>query len=294
MTPERPAKADDNDAAPGRERDRYGVIGHPIAHSLSPVIHRLFAAQTGQSMGYIAIDSAPDSFERDVAALFADGVRGLNVTAPHKGAAQALCDELTPRARSAGAVNTLVRRDDGSVLGDTTDGAGLVHDLVDNLDATLDNASVLILGAGGSVFSVLGELLARCPARIVIANRTRATARRAAAAFASAGNVHGCGLDDIPAGPYDLVINATSATLKGAVPAIAAELVRGAHAYDLMYAANGTLFTAWCSDHGAARVNTGIGMLIEQAALSFEIWRGVRPDTAAVGRLLATRYGFAY
>lgn len=284
----------DDEGAPPRTRDRYGVIGHPIAHSLSPVIHRIFAAQTHQSLGYIAIDSAPGAFEHDVAALFADGVRGLNVTVPHKVRALALCDETTQRARTAGAVNTLARRDDGSVLGDTTDGAGLVRDLVDNLGLVLRGSHILVLGAGGTVFSVLGDLLAQGPGGIVIANRTPATARRAARAFAKLGNVHGCGLDDIPAQPYDLVINATSATLKGSVPAISPGHLRGAHGYDLMYAANGTLFTAWCDEHGAASVHTGIGMLVEQAALSFEIWRGVRPETLPVRRVLAARYGFTF
>ncbi len=271
----------------------YGVIGSPIAHSLSPHIHALFARQTDQAMTYRAIEVAGDALARDLPELFRQGMAGLNVTVPHKLNAATLCAEISHNAQRAGAVNTLVQRADGSLYGDTTDGAGLVYDLTRNLALTLKGASVLIIGAGGSVFSVLGALLDEQPARVVVANRTRATADRLVAKFQADGNVTSSGLDSIPDVAYDLVINATSATLDGEVPPIPPGVVRDAHCYDLMYGANGTPFTGWCMEKGARALSTGIGMLIEQAALSFEIWRGVRPDTAAVRSALEKRYGFS-
>lgn len=271
----------------------YGVIGSPIGHSLSPLIHSLFARQTNQAMTYRAIDIAPDALARDLPGLFDQGIAGLNVTVPHKIGAANLCDETSPGARHAGAVNTLVRRADGSVFGDSTDGAGLVYDLTRNLGVSIKDATILIVGAGGSVYSVLGCVLDEQPAHVVVANRTRATANKLVQHFSDLGDVESSGLDSMPAAAYDLVINATSATLGGQVPPIPPGVVREAHCYDLMYGANGTPFTAWCKANGASELSTGIGMLIEQAALSFEIWRGVRPDTAAVRAALDERYGFS-
>ncbi len=271
----------------------YGVIGSPIAHSLSPHIHALFAVQTRQAMTYRAIDVAADALDQDLPALFDQGMAGLNVTLPHKINAALLCAETSSGARRAGAVNTLVRRDDGSLYGDTTDGAGLVYDLTRNLSLPIKGATILIIGAGGSVFSVLGSLLDEQPTRVVVANRTQATADKLVEQYRKEGNVGSSGLNSIPPVPYDLVINATSATISGNIPPIGPGVVRDANCYDLMYGANGTPFTAWCQEQNARSVHTGIGMLIEQAALSFEIWRGVRPDTAAVRSALDKRYGFS-
>ena len=273
--------------------DEYGVIGHPIAHSLSPFIHGMFAELTDQSLRYRAIEIAPASLKTELRRQFRRGVRGLNVTMPHKTAVIKLCDSLTARAKLAGACNTLSRDAKGRVQGDTTDGAGLAHDLSATLGLNLAEANILLLGAGGSVWSVVGDLLAHLPKRLVVANRTESKAQRVAKAFADAGPISGVAMDSVSE-PFDLVLNATSATVHGALPTFDPACVSGAVCYDLMYGADGTPFTQWCQDNGATAVHTGIGMLIEQAALSFEIWRGVRPDTRPVREALSERYGFEF
>ncbi|MEO1573785.1 MAG: shikimate dehydrogenase [Pseudomonadota bacterium] len=269
---------------------RYGVIGHPIGHSLSPMIHTAFAAATDQPMIYEAIDIAPEELDQRLAELAAEGVTGLNVTTPHKSNARKLCKTLSERARTAGAVNTLSFRDD-AWHGDTTDGRGLLADL-DRLGLLIEGQPVLMVGAGGSAWSVMGDLLDAEPSRVIVANRTVSSGHQLAEHFSDCGRIEGCGLDRIPNRRFALVINATSATLQRARPAIPPGCVRDAHCYDLMYKAGGTVFTDWCFDHGAASVHTGIGMLVEQAALSFEIWRGVAPDTAPVMARLKSELGF--
>lgn len=269
---------------------RYGVIGHPIDHSLSPMLHAAFADDTGQRMSYDAIDIPPQSLDEELDSLAASGVAGLNVTTPHKIKAHSACRTLTERARLSGATNTLTRRGD-EWHGDTTDGAGLMADL-DRLSIAIKGASVLMVGAGGSAWSILGALLEAGPAKVIIANRTVAAAQQLAEHFEDHGDTGACGLDRIPNRRYELVINATSATLKSTRPAIPQGCVHDAHCYDLMYAPGGTLFTDWSFDHGASSAHTGIGMLVEQAALSFEIWRGVMPDTSAVRQRLRTEFGF--
>ncbi|MFK8017780.1 MAG: shikimate dehydrogenase [Gammaproteobacteria bacterium] len=273
--------------------DEYGVIGHPIAHSLSPVIHGLFAEQTDQTLRYRAIDIAPAALKGELKRLFRRGVRGLNVTMPHKTSVIKLCHSVTERAQLAGACNTLIRDAKGRILGDTTDGAGLAHDLTETLGLDLASKKILLLGAGGSVWSVAGDLLALSPGQLVIANRTLSKAQRVAAAFDDLGPVSAMGMDSV-AGSFDLVLNATSSTVHGALPQINPECVSDAVCYDLMYGADGTPFTQWCDEQGASAVHTGIGMLVEQAALSFEIWRGVRPQTEPVREALLERYGFQF
>jgi len=263
--------------------ERYAVIGHPVAHSRSPRIHALFAAQTGQSLVYERIDATPDAFAGVTHAFFASGGRGLNITLPHKQAATALCAHLTPRARSAGAVNTPQTEAGGALLGDNTDGAGLVRDLEVNLGWAITGRRLLLLGAGGAVRGVLGPLLQCKPAAIVVANRTAEAAHRLATEFASDGApIGGCGLDEA-AGPFDLIVNGTSASLDGKLPALPRDLVQpNTVCYDMAYGLADTVFVRWARSQGAALAVMGLGMLVEQAAESFLLWRGVRPKTAPV------------
>ncbi|MFN5011083.1 MAG: shikimate dehydrogenase [Gammaproteobacteria bacterium] len=269
--------------------DRYAVIGHPIAHSRSPRIHAAFAAATGQRLAYDRIDAAPEAFEGVVRDFFDDGGRGLNVTLPHKEAAARLADRLTGRARLAGAVNTLARQPDGTLLGDNTDGAGLMADLA-RLGIAVRGARVLVLGAGGATRGILGPMLEAQPATLVVANRTAARATALTAEFAAVrGTVLGCGYDALAAqtaaGPFDLVIHATSLGLQGEAPSLPHGIVGpGSVAYDLGYGAGDTPFVRWARAQGVIRAEQGLGMLIEQAAESFLLWRGVRPDTAALHR----------
>lgn len=277
--------------------DRYAVIGHPIAHSRSPRIHAAFAAATGQHLVYDRIDAPPEAFERRVHEFFASGGSGLNVTVPHKEAAARLADRLTTRARLAGAVNTLARQPDGTLLGDNTDGAGLMADLA-RLGIRVRGARVLVLGAGGATRGILGPLLEAQPATLVVANRTAARATALAADFAELrhdvpgdgrAGVQGCGYDALAAqtaaGPFDLVFHATSLGLQGEVPPLPTGVVGPASvAYDLGYGPDDTPFVRWARAQGVTRAEQGLGMLIEQAAEAFLLWRGVRPDTAPLHR----------
>lgn len=262
--------------------DRYAVIGHPVEHSRSPDIHRLFAEQCGQTMEYTRLPAPVDGFERVAGEFFAAGGAGLNVTLPFKLAAAEFAHTLTDRARRAGAVNTLKATPDG-LLGDNTDGAGLVADLVDNLGATIAGRRLLILGAGGAVRGVVPSLLAAGAARITIANRSVDKARAIAAACADMGDVAACGLDALPE-DVDLVINAISAGLtEGTMPALDHRvLARASAVYDMIYADAPTPFLRWAAEHGVTAGRDGFGMLVEQAAESFALWRGMRPHTAPV------------
>ncbi|MFN2309662.1 MAG: shikimate dehydrogenase [Gammaproteobacteria bacterium] len=263
--------------------DRYAVMGNPIGHSQSPLIHRQFAAQTGQRLSYEAILVDPDRFEAAVAEFRAAGGKGLNVTVPFKQAAWQLARQHTPRAQRAGAVNTLWWDAQGALHGDTTDGVGLIHDLRDNLGLTLAGQRVLLVGAGGAARGVLEPLLQERPADLVIVNRTVDTARGLAAAFVDLGPVTGCGFAELGDAAFDLVINATAAGLSGQVPPLPASVFApGAWAYDMLYAHAPTAFVRWSLAHGADRASDGLGMLVEQAAESFWIWREVRPATAPV------------
>lgn len=263
--------------------DQYGVVGHPVAHSLSPFIHAMFARQTGQSMNYRLFDFAPEEFDRRVEAFFAEGGRGLNITLPYKVAAVARANELTTRAQHAGAVNTLAMRKDGSLLGDNTDGIGLTQDLCVNRQLVLTRRRILVIGAGGAARGVLAPLLALAPETLVIANRTADRAKALAAAFAQLGNVQGVGFRYIAGGPYDLVINATSASLTGEIPDVPVAVIGpDTFCYDMAYGKGDTPFVRWCVELGCRAAAPGWGMLVEQAAESFRLWRGVRPLTGPV------------
>jgi len=263
--------------------DRYAVIGNPIAHSKSPQIHGAFARQTGQRMEYLRLLGESGRFEQNVRDFLAAGGRGLNVTVPFKAAAWRLADDCSSRAETAGAVNTLVLLEDGSLRGDNTDGIGLVRDLRDNQGATLRGSRILLLGAGGAARGVLQPLLEAAPARLTIANRTASKAERLAADLSGLGALQGCGLERLAGMTFDLVINATAAGLGGKVPDIPDHiLARNGWCYDLMYGDEPTAFVRWGESQGAARSLDGLGMLVEQAAESFFLWRGVRPDTRHV------------
>ena len=264
--------------------DQYGVIGHPVAHSWSPFIHGLFARQTEQAMVYRRFDVPPAKFRRHVMHFFLHGGRGLNVTLPHKVAAAGLANELTPRAERAGAVNTLMIQNENEILGDNTDGEGLVRDLQDNCGVTVGGTRILILGAGGAARGVLAPLLELQPSEIVIANRTAARASTLAREFAELGNLIGCGFDSaLLTDDFDLIINATAASTEGDVPVVAATLVsKRTICYDLAYSKEKTPFVRWAESHGCVRALQGWGMLVEQAAESFSVWRGIRPQTAPV------------
>lgn len=258
--------------------DRYAVIGHPVAHSKSPWIHAEFARQTRQDIDYARIEAPLDGFERTVDEFRAAGGRGANVTLPFKEQAYLYCkDAVADRARPVGVVNTLVF-EDGKVRGDNTDGVGLLRDLTVNLGRKLAGARVLLMGAGGAARGVLAPLLQAGPSRLVVANRTAEKARALARRFgASAGGGYG----DFSAEQFDLLINATSAGLGGDAPPLTGDMfARGALAYDMVYGRD-TPFLALARAADAA-AHDGSGMLIEQAAESFLLWRGVRPDTAPV------------
>jgi shikimate dehydrogenase len=268
--------------------DQYGVAGHPVSHSWSPFIHGMFAKSTAQNLVYRLFDITSDNFRRETLRLFTSGVRGLNVTLPHKQAAAELVNELTPRAARAQAVNTIAFFEDTTLLGDNTDGLGLTTDLERNMKVTLADKRVLILGAGGAVRGVLGPLLERELREVVIANRTPAKAQKLAAEFADLGQISGCGFSELRGPSYDLIINATSASLQGDMPLIPAGVVgEQTVCYDMAYGRGQTPFTLWAQSLHAARATKGWGMLVEQAAESFLLWRGIRPQTQPVLEALA-------
>jgi len=258
-------------------------MGNPIAHSKSPMIHTLFAEQTGQQLQYGAILVEIGQFNEAVADFKEQGGKGLNVTVPFKRDAWRLVDERSDCAALAGAVNTIVLRDDGTLFGDNTDGIGMVRDIKENLGVPIEGKKVLILGAGGAVRGVLGPLLQEDPAEVVIANRTPERAQELADAFEEQGRVDGCGFDDLDGSRYDIVINGTSASLKGEVPPLPEGiLAKGSFCYDMMYGSEPTAFMLWADDEGCEQISDGLGMLVEQAAESFQLWRGVRPETTPV------------
>jgi shikimate dehydrogenase len=274
-----------------RGADQYGVVGHPVAHSLSPFIQGWFARATGQEMSYRLFDVVAESFRDWTRDFFVQGGRGLNVTLPHKMAAAEFAEDLTPRAIQAAAVNTLVARPDG-ILGDNTDGAGLVRDLCDNEGLVVTRRRLLILGAGGATRGLLGPLLGLSPAEVVIANRTVERAAQLAAAFADLGPVLGVGFDELDGKAFDLVVNATSASLSGEIPPIPTGTVGPETVcYDLAYGKSATAFVEWAERQGCMRALQGLGMLVEQAAESFRLWRGVRPNTTEVRAVLKERTG---
>ncbi len=264
--------------------DRYAVIGNPIAHSKSPEIHAAFARATGEDLEYTRILAPLEGFAATVAAFRAAGGRGLNVTLPFKGDAYRLATERAERARAAEAVNTL-RFEGTRIVGDTTDGVGLVRDLGDNLGVTLAGRRVLLVGAGGAARSVIPALLEAGPEAIVVANRTAGRAAELERQFGE--RVQAAGFGTLPRRPFDVVINATSAGHAGELPPLERPVFAAdALAYDMTYGKGAEAFLAAARAAGAARVADGLGMLVEQAAESFFLWRGVRPDTAPVLAML--------
>jgi shikimate dehydrogenase len=263
--------------------DRYAVMGNPVAHSKSPQIHAAFAHQFGHRIEYTRILVDVGGFAQAVGQFAASGGKGLNVTVPFKQDAFRLADHLSERAQLAEAVNTLKFEADGRLFGDNTDGAGLVHDIEHNLGVSFKDKQVLVLGAGGAVRGVLDPILRHHPARVLIANRTVARGRDLAARFKVHGPVEACGFDALKGQHFDIVINGTSASLKGELPPLPDTLLkRGAIAYDMMYGDKPTPFMDWAVLHGAEKVVDGLGMLVEQAAESYFLWRGVRPETRSV------------
>ncbi len=271
--------------------DQYGLVGHPVAHSWSPFIHGLFAKSTAQDLGFRIFDIPPQHFRRDILQLFAGGIRGLNVTLPHKQSAADLVNELTPRAARAQAVNTIAFFEQSTLLGDNTDGAGLTADLERNLQFELADKRVLILGAGGAVRGVLGPLLERELREIKIANRTPHKAQSLVNEFADMGTIAASGFAELRGPAYDLIINATSAGLHGQMPPLPAGIVGDSTVcYDMSYGRVDTPFTRWAKEQHAARAVKGWGMLVEQAAESFLLWRGIRPNTQPVLEALAEHF----
>lgn len=261
--------------------DRYCVFGNPVAHSKSPRIHSEFARLTSQSLVYSAEQAALDGFETSVRAFFAQGGRGCNITVPFKEEAWRLADVRSVRAEKAGAVNTLLIGKDHRLYGDNTDGVGLVRDL-SHANVALERRRVLVLGAGGAVRGVLGPLLAEKPGSLVIANRTAEKAVQLAALFADEGPVRAVAFSALPGEQFDVVINGTSASLQGDMPPLPSSILApGALAYDMMYGAEPTVFLRWAAAAGA-QTRDGLGMLVEQAAEAFFLWRQQRPDTTAV------------
>jgi len=261
--------------------DRYAVIGNPISHTRSPRIHSAFAKLTNESLTYEAILSPIEGFQQVVAEFFVDTAgKGLNVTLPFKEQAYALCDVKSLRATQAGAVNTLMKGKDGRIYGDNTDGVGLVRDMTQNLGWSLAGKRILVVGAGGAVRGVLGVLLAAKPAQLLIANRTHSKAQALADIFQEYGQITAIQFEDIAPHSIDIVINGSSASLMGELPPLGAEiLAKDACAYDMAYGKPKLPFLEWASAQ-QANTSDGLGMLIEQAAESFFIWRGVRVATA--------------
>ncbi|MDO6459975.1 shikimate dehydrogenase [Granulosicoccaceae sp. 1_MG-2023] len=259
----------------------YCVVGNPIAHSKSPLIHGLFAAHCGIDLEYGRAELPLDGFREAFTRLLQEQYRGCNVTAPFKGEVVPLCRQISDRARLAQAVNTVIRLPDGSLRGDNTDGVGLVTDLSRNLQHRLQDKRILIAGAGGAARGILPSLLESRPAQVVISNRTHARAEQLAAALSAYGPLAARPYTELDS-RFDLIINATSASFGSDVPPVPGHCIDGdTVCYDLVYSDEPTAFLRWCESRGAGALHDGLGMLVEQAAESFYLWEGVRPDNSA-------------
>jgi len=262
--------------------DQYAVYGNPINHSKSPTIHRKFAEQTGQDLHYAKQLVAEDEFVKTAQAFFAQGGKGLNVTVPFKIEAFQFAQQLTARAQRAGAVNTLAVQANGTILGDNTDGIGMVHDM-HNLGWELAGKRILILGAGGAVRGILQPVLAEQPAQVVIANRTVSKAEELAIHFHDLGDIQARSFEQLAGERFDMVVNGTSASLNGDLPPLLDGLLNpNACCYDLMYGAEPTVFLKWAEQQHAAKMADGLGMLVGQAAEAFYLWRQIRPEVVPV------------
>jgi shikimate dehydrogenase len=267
--------------------DQYAVYGNPVKHSKSPQIHAAFAEQSGQLLHYRAHKVELGRFAEVAGQFFSHGGKGLNITVPFKLDAYEFAGQLSGRARRAGAVNTLAMQDDGIIYGDNTDGVGLVRDIHDNLGWELSGRRILVLGAGGAVRGILGPLLKQGPAHVLIANRTVEKAEQLVQHFDGLGHIAGCSYAGLASGQFDLIINGTSASMTGDLPPLPSHILSNdGCAYDMMYGAKPTPFMRWAASEMAWAVADGLGMLVEQAAESFCIWRGVRPDTKPVIELI--------
>jgi shikimate dehydrogenase len=265
------------------EKDKYAVFGNPIKHSKSPLIHGIFAEQCAQHMQYRAVRVELDGFALAAQRFFDSGGAGLNITVPFKQDAFKFAHRLSDRAMRAGAVNTLSRAQDGAIEGDNTDGIGLVRDMIANLGWAVQGLRVLVLGAGGAARGVLEPLLRERPRELLVVNRTAAKAGQLATEFSDIAELQGGAYDLIAERQFDLIINATSAGLTGEMPELPSSLLtERSCCYDMVYGAQPTPFVRWSAHHAAWAVVDGLGMLVEQAAQSFYIWRGVRPETRSV------------
>ena len=272
---------------PKNKLDRYAVFGNPIAHSKSPQIHTQFAEQTGQQLVYTAELAQVENFEQRVKDFVANNGKGLNITVPFKQQAWELTAQRSSHAERAGALNTIIVKQDGSYFGENTDGVGLVRDLTKNHHINLKEKRILIIGAGGAVRGVIEPILQQSPSELVIANRTVSKAQQLAVDFSDLGKISGCGFEELEGESFDVIINGTSASLHGDLPPLPDNLFSNdACAYDMMYAAKPTVFMDWATQHGAAKVFDGLGMLVEQAAESFSLWRGVQPETRPVSNTI--------
>jgi shikimate dehydrogenase len=263
--------------------DNYAVFGNPIEHSKSPLIHNLFAKQTEEKLIYKAKLVAHNNFKNTVIDFYNAGGKGLNITVPFKQEAWQLVNQLQPRAKLAGAVNTIWFNKQGDIIGDNTDGIGLVRDLINNHQQTIYHKKVLILGAGGAVRGVLTPILAEKPINLTIANRTVSKAEELVNLFSKANNLSYSSYAELELQKFDIIINGTSSSLQGQLPPLPNNILAdNAIVYDMMYANQPTIFMKWGKNQGAKFAIDGLGMLIEQAAEAFFIWRGVRPNTKVV------------
>jgi shikimate dehydrogenase len=262
---------------------RFVLFGHPVSHSWSPFIHAMFARQFDHVVDYKVQDVTPGEFRHAVINFFVGGGGGANVTLPHKPAAAEIVNELSARAERARAVNTIVRRSATELYGENTDGVGLVTDLVRNLGVTVGGSRLLILGAGGATRGVLAPLLEQEPREVRIANRTPERAKQLAEEFSDLGEISASGFDAVEDRPWDILINATAASLAGEVPELPERCVgRDTVCYDMAYGRGDTTFMRWAAARGSERAYKGWGMLVEQAAESYLLWHGVRPETRPV------------
>jgi shikimate dehydrogenase len=275
------------------DKDHYAVFGSPIKHSKSPRIHQLFAEQTGQLLNYVAQEVSAEQFKEAVTTFFAQGGKGLNCTLPLKELAWAYADRRTERAELSKAVNTLALQEGGSLLGDNTDGCGFITDLTVNHRVTLARSRVLILGAGGASRGIIAPILEQSPLRLVVANRTPEKACALANEFSGLGGIEGCGFNGLKGRQFELIINATSASLTDELPPLAdGLLVEDGYCYDLAYGDKPTAFVRWGQERKAKKSIDGLGMLVEQAAEAFFLWRSIRPETKPVIALLNAERGF--
>ncbi len=267
--------------------DNYCVMGNPVTHSKSPQIHTAFAEQTQQNIFYQTIQVDDGKFKEALKEFQAQGGKGLNITVPFKGDAWEVSESRSNRAERALAVNTISFDAAGNIIGDNTDGVGLIRDMTINQDITIKDKDILILGAGGAVRGIMGPLFDEYPGNVVIANRTVSRAEKLADIFSDRGDISACGFKELVGSSFDIIINGTSASLQGEVPPLPDNLLNDyARCYDMMYSMSDTPFVSWAKAHGASKVSDGLGMLVEQAAESFLIWRGVRPDTSNIIQLL--------